>query len=113
MREIDELTETDDPAWPCLQEMVAACSVPVRVLPADFDEGRRSLLQMQVTARSMLGALVLNTGGLLLDDGWVRVFGGGSAVDGGCPAWARSTAFLRPSTPLGTPRPVLLWATTP
>ncbi|MER5277919.1 DUF2625 family protein [Streptomyces sp. NPDC002809] len=93
MREIDELADADDPAWPGLQEIVAACSVPVQVLPADFDEGRRSLLQMQVTARSMLGALVLNTGGLLLDDGWVRVFGGGSAADGGLPSLGQVNGF--------------------
>ncbi len=86
MREIDELADVDDPAWPELQQLLEASSVPVQVLPADRDEGRRCLLQMQVTARSVLGALVLNTGGLLLDDGWVRVFGGGSAADGNLPS---------------------------
>ncbi|WP_377272611.1 DUF2625 family protein [Peterkaempfera sp. SMS 1(5)a] len=78
MREIDELAGVDDPAWPELEGMLAASSVPVELLPADREEGRRCLVQMQVTARSVLGALALNTGGLLLDDGWLRVFGGGS-----------------------------------
>ncbi|WBP90632.1 DUF2625 family protein [Kitasatospora cathayae] len=93
MREIDELTVVDDPAWPELEEELAATTVPVEVLPADRDEGRRCLLQLQVTARSMLGALVLNTGGLLLDNGWVRVFGGGPVADGSLPSLGRINGF--------------------
>ncbi|MFB8028713.1 DUF2625 domain-containing protein [Streptomyces sp. NPDC056465] len=93
MREIDELVHVDDPAWPELREMVSAGPAPVQVLPADVDEGRRSLLQMQVTARSTLGALALNTGGLLVDNGWVRVFGGGSVMDGGLPSLAQVNRF--------------------
>lgn len=93
MREIDELTQVDDPAWPELQEAFAAGAVPVRVLAADPAEGRRSVLQMQVTARSTLGALAWNCGGLVLDDGWVRVFGGGSEASGGLPSLAQVNRF--------------------
>ncbi|MFF2079051.1 DUF2625 family protein [Kitasatospora sp. NPDC058162] len=93
MREIDELAGVDDPAWPELEQAFAAAAVPVEVLPADRAEGRRSLLQLQVTARSVLGTLALNSGGLLLDDGWVRVFGGGSAVGGGLPSLGQVNGF--------------------
>lgn len=93
MREIDELTRVDDPAWPELREAFAGSAVPVRVLAADPAEGRRSVLQMQVTARSTLGALAWNCGGLVLDDGWVRVFGGGSDASGGLPSLAQVNRF--------------------
>ncbi|MEV0578059.1 DUF2625 family protein [Streptomyces sp. NPDC050392] len=93
MREIDELVNVDDPAWRELQEMLSASSVPVQVLPVDVDEGRRCLLQLQVTARSMLGALALNTGGLLVDNGWMRVFGGGSVISGGLPSLGTTNRF--------------------
>ncbi|MFJ5228935.1 DUF2625 domain-containing protein [Kitasatospora sp. NPDC088391] len=79
MRTIEELTDVDDPAWPELRDLLAGAAVPVRVLPADPVEGARCLLQTQVTARSTLGALTLHTGGLLVDGGWLRVFGGGRA----------------------------------
>ncbi|WP_055589018.1 DUF2625 family protein [Streptacidiphilus griseoplanus] len=92
MREISELTNVDDPAWPGLQELLAASAVSAQVLPADRDQGRRCLLQLQVTARSLLGALVLNTGGLLLDDGWVRVYGG-PAADASLPGLAQVNGF--------------------
>ncbi|MFF5023042.1 DUF2625 family protein [Streptomyces collinus] len=93
MRGIDELAQVEDPAWPHVREMLDGSTVPVRVLPADPDEGRRCLLQMQVTARSTLGALALNCGGLVLDDGWVRVFGGGSAAAGGLPGLGQVNRF--------------------
>ncbi|MFC4123027.1 DUF2625 family protein [Nonomuraea zeae] len=82
MRELDELIDVDDPAWPELRELLATAAVPLRTLPVDRGEAHRSVLQLQVTARSFLGALALNTGGLIVDDGWVRVFGGGSGGGG-------------------------------
>ncbi|WP_327360124.1 DUF2625 family protein [Streptomyces sp. NBC_01296] len=75
MRGIDELVNVDDPAWPELEGILKASSVPVQVLPGDINEGRRCLLQMQVIGRSVLGALALHTGGFLVDNGWLRVFG--------------------------------------
>lgn len=44
MRGTDELINVDDPAWPELQELVAASTVPVKLLPADRGESRRCLL---------------------------------------------------------------------
>ncbi|MBF9067103.1 DUF2625 family protein [Streptacidiphilus fuscans] len=82
MRELDELINVSDPAWPHLLELLASSATPVEVLPGDAAEGHRALQQMQVTARSALGGLVLNSGGLVVDHGWVRVFGGGSAGRG-------------------------------
>ncbi|NUP52779.1 MAG: DUF2625 domain-containing protein [Catenulispora sp.] len=93
MRELNELTDVADPAWPEVLAMVDACSIPVAVPAADPGESRRGLLQLQVTARSMLGAVTLNCGGLVLDDGWVRVYGGGSGRDGALPSLARVNEF--------------------
>ncbi|MFJ2591075.1 DUF2625 domain-containing protein [Streptomyces sp. NPDC087538] len=94
MRGTDELINVDDPAWPELQELFAASTVPIKALPVGRGESRRCLLQMQVTARSVLGAVALNSGGLVLDDGWVRVFGGGSGEDdGSLPSLAQVNAF--------------------
>nr|WP_235032193.1 DUF2625 domain-containing protein [Actinacidiphila yanglinensis] len=93
VRELDELVQVDDPAWPELQDVFAAGAVPVRVLAPDPDEGRRCLLQMQVTARSTLGALAWNCGGLVLDDGWLRVFGGGSQEGQGLPSIGQVNGF--------------------
>lgn len=93
VREIDELVQVADPAWPELQELIAAGAVSVEVLTPDPAEGRNCLLQMQVTTRSSLGALAWNCGGLVLDDGWLRVFGGGSKASRGLPSLGQVNRF--------------------
>ncbi|MFG3258748.1 DUF2625 family protein [Streptomyces sp. NPDC048172] len=75
MREIEELINVDDPAWPHFLQELSATDVPVEVLPADAGTAHATLLQLQVSARSNLGGFVLNCGGLLVDGGWLRIFG--------------------------------------
>uniref|UniRef100_A0A060TDV9 ARAD1D51084p n=1 Tax=Blastobotrys adeninivorans TaxID=409370 RepID=A0A060TDV9_BLAAD len=73
-----ELADVDDPAWPELEASIKESQVPVEVVSIPPDQGRTVLHQLQVTARSTLGALALNTGGVLIDHGWLRILGGGS-----------------------------------
>ncbi|MCX4916662.1 DUF2625 family protein [Streptomyces sp. NPDC060011] len=75
MRELSELTDVEEPAWPLLAKALDASGVSMEVLPVDPALGRASLLQLQVTARSWLGGMVLNCGGVVLDSGWVRIYG--------------------------------------
>jgi len=84
MREVNELINVDDPAWPLLLQELSGTDVPVEVLPGDAEIGRASLLQLQVSARSNLGGILLNCGGLLVDSGWLRIFGSpsGAHVEG-------------------------------
>ncbi|HEY9330387.1 MAG TPA: DUF2625 family protein [Streptomyces sp.] len=66
MRQLSELTDVDDPAWPVLQDEFARRPVPVEVLPGDSGQGRACLPQPQAGARSALGAPVPHSGGLLV-----------------------------------------------
>ncbi|MCD0486287.1 DUF2625 domain-containing protein [Streptacidiphilus sp. ASG 303] len=75
MRGVHDLIDIDDPAWPLLLQELSGSGVSVEVLPGDVELGRASLLQLQVSARSFLGGIVLNCGGLLVDSGWLRIFG--------------------------------------
>ncbi|WP_406118827.1 DUF2625 domain-containing protein [Streptomyces sp. NBC_00989] len=81
MREVNELINVDDPAWPLLLQELPGTDVPVEVVPGDAGIGRASLLQLQVSARSNLGGIALNCGGLLVDSGWLRIFGSPSGAD--------------------------------
>jgi hypothetical protein len=80
MRTVKELTNVPDPAWPQLRRELAAAPVPIEILPIDPDDGRECLRRLQVTTRSRMGAVALNTGGLWVEDGWLRVLGGGAPV---------------------------------
>jgi hypothetical protein len=65
------------------------------VLKVDRAAGERALVGLQVTSQSPLGAIALETGGLLVDHGWIRVLGGGSPrLPRAIHEWNRMTALL-------------------
>jgi hypothetical protein len=90
VRNVEELTATPEPAWPALEAELLS-SPQVTVLPVVDAAGRDCLYRLQVSTRSRLGALALHTGGLLVDDGWLRVLGGGG--DTGLPSLAQANAL--------------------
>lgn len=67
----------NESAWPQLAREIHDSSGPVRVLPVDPRRGVVVLEELGVTERSTLGALVANTGGLIVDHGWLRILAGG------------------------------------
>lgn len=75
-----------------------------RVLPVDRAAGELCLYCLQVSARSTLGALALNTGGITVGHGWLRVLGGGGL---GLPDIAAVNGLEGTPTP---PPPLLLVA---
>ncbi len=74
---LHDLTSVDDPAGPLLRQWLESGDVDAQVL--DVEPGRRDqcLVGLQVTLRSVLGALAYETGGVLVDHGWLRLLGGG------------------------------------
>jgi Protein of unknown function DUF2625 len=78
MRPIEALIDTEEPGMPLIQEWIASSEVPCRILhpSAAADE---VLLALQVTTRSPLGAIAHGTGGILIQNGWLRFLGCGSS----------------------------------
>lgn len=68
----------DEPAWPLVQQWLAEATNDVEVLPPTDDAAReRALHATQVTTRSPMGAVIYESGGILVDDGWIRILGSG------------------------------------
>ncbi|MEV8503340.1 DUF2625 family protein [Actinoplanes sp. NPDC051475] len=63
--------------WAEISTGMAAAPYPVEVLTADPERAAASLEALGVTTKSWLGAVVANSGGLVIDHGWLRVLGGG------------------------------------
>lgn len=78
MKPVAELLDVDDPAWPLLSGWVDS-SDAVQRLPIDAPAGEDCLHRLQVSARSVMGAMALHTGGVLIDHGWLRLLGGGAS----------------------------------
>jgi hypothetical protein len=75
-RSLAELTTTDEPAWPMVQGWLAQAKNHVEVLPPAATRAD-TLFGLQVTTRSPLGAIAYETGGIVVDHGWVRLLGSG------------------------------------
>ena len=76
-KSLQELLKTDDPAWNGVQASLRAAPNLVEVLPADPMDGQRTIQAIQAAADTTLGAIALNSGGVLVDHGWLRVLGAG------------------------------------
>lgn len=63
-----------------LAAAIARAPSEVVVLPVDGERGETTLYQLQVTARSPMGAMALHTAGVLVDHGWLRLLGGGEGL---------------------------------
>jgi len=80
LRSLAELIDVDRPAWPVVMGLVASATVDVQVLDLPSPRnGQDTLVNLQVTAGSFLGAIALHCGGLLIDHGWLRLLGGGTS----------------------------------
>jgi hypothetical protein len=69
---------SDDPAMPLIRSWLANNQKPIEILPCRPDHGAVALEALQVTTRSPLGTITYETGGVLVDDGWIRVLGAGN-----------------------------------
>jgi hypothetical protein len=77
VRALEELIDRENPAWPELRGEIERARNRVEVLATQRSLGERALSHVQVTTRSTLGAVAFETGGLLVDDAFVRVLGAG------------------------------------
>ena len=77
MRPVEELINTKEPGWELVKEWVSKAKNKVEVLPVDAAKAKITLFNTQVTTRSPMGAIIYSSGGLLIDDGWIRILGSG------------------------------------
>jgi len=95
MRPINELINAQDPGIEKIQEWMRDAVNPCELLPPSKDR-EEVLLQTQVTTRSTMGAIAYETGGILIDGGWLRFLGSGHPkLPRTLPGWnqGRSSGF--------------------
>lgn len=79
MQSLDELINNTDPAWPLVRNWIDAAKNPVEVLEVDSAQAKTALFNTQVSTYATLGAVIYNSGGIMIDHGWLRILGSGSA----------------------------------
>lgn len=93
-RNVEELINETDSAWLMVSEWIASAKNKVEVLKVDNEKAKDALYKTQVTTRSPMGAIVYKTGGLLIDDGWIRILGSGNEkLNRTLPEWNKTKSF--------------------
>lgn len=107
LRPVDELINLTEPAWSLVQQWINVAKNKVEILSADSTKAKDALYKTQVTTRSPMGAIIYSTGGLLIDNGWIRILGSGhTKLNRTLPDWKKGKSFNE----LGERPPFLLVA---
>jgi len=100
MRSLDELIDHHDPRWPDVQAWIADATNEVTVFPANESTRAKNLHAAQVTTRSPMGALIYESGGLIVDRGWLRILGGGcNEFERSLPQWNHDCGTMTGASP--------------
>ncbi|MEO8517470.1 MAG: DUF2625 domain-containing protein [Flavobacterium sp.] len=78
MKEVNELINEKDSGWPFVKEWIASAKNKVEILSVNKQTAKETLYKTQVTTRSPMGSIIYETGGLLIDNGWIRILGSGN-----------------------------------
>lgn len=100
-RTLDQLINSEDPGWTLVEEWIEQAQNQVDVLLASEPSRNAALLATQVTTRSPMGAVIYETGGILIDHGWLRILGSGHPrLNRSLPEWNRQVGNDLESAPL-------------
>jgi hypothetical protein len=107
MKSLLELINTTEPGFTIVKDWISNAPCDVDVLPRDILRAERELHALQVTTRSPMGAIVYETGGILVKNGWIRILGSGNErLNRGIMEWNLGKTY----TAIGDPMPFLLIA---
>lgn len=94
MRTVEELINEKDSGWPYVKEWIDSAKNKVEILTVDNQKAKKTLYKTQVTTRSPMGSIVYETGGLLIDNGWIRILGSGNEkLKRSLPDWNLGKAY--------------------
>ena len=97
-KSLQELTD-GNPAWNQVLQMKAKARNVVEFLPAEPARADSALLESQFSTSSYLGSIIHRTGGVLIDNGWIRILGSGnSRLDRSLPSWNKGKSIRNKPT---------------
>jgi hypothetical protein len=88
-----ELVDSVNSAWPKIAMAIEKASNKITVLPADPKKAKVAILALQESTKNPLATVVYHTGGILIDDGWIRILGSGhEQMKRNLPDWNKNKA---------------------
>lgn len=94
MKPLEELIDTEDPGWALVVPWLSNAKNEIEVLEKDSSQASLALYRTQVSTHSLLGGVIYETGGILVDKGWLRILGSGSEkLKRNLPEWNKGKSF--------------------
>ena len=94
MQTLEQLTVLELSAWPTLPQWFENARNHCEVIKKDQSSAERELFTMQMPTSSPMGAVIYETGGILIHHGWLRILGSGSfKLPRGLMDWNFSKSF--------------------
>ncbi len=94
MKPISELINKEEPGWELVSEWIDQATNKLEVLTRNEKQADSALYKTQVTTRSPMGAIIYETGGILVDNGWIRILGSGNEkLHRTLPEWNKGKTF--------------------
>ncbi|NRY60175.1 DUF2625 family protein [Clostridium beijerinckii] len=78
MKAINELVNESQSAWRLLENSKSEATNQVEFLQANKENAEGVLVDLQVTTKSILGAIAYHTEGIFIQHGWLRILGSGA-----------------------------------
>ncbi|THA04469.1 DUF2625 domain-containing protein [Rodentibacter pneumotropicus] len=94
MQTLEQLISPEASAWPTLLKWIEQARNHCLVIKKDQPSAERELFTMQMPTSSPMGAVIYETGGILIHYGWLRILGSGSfQLPRGLMDWNFSKSF--------------------
>ncbi len=75
MYKLKDLIDDDSKGWGHVEDWISKATNKVEVLTSEIDDSEEELTNLLVSTETPMGAIVYETGGILVDHGWIRLFG--------------------------------------
>ncbi|MFZ4863950.1 DUF2625 domain-containing protein [Sphingobacterium sp. Mn56C] len=94
MKTLKELIHTTDSGWKMVQGWMKTAVNAYEILPRNPKRADEELLRAQISTKSAMGSIIYETGGILVDQGWIRILGSGSGkLNRGMMEWNKGKSF--------------------
>ncbi len=100
MKTLNELLDIEETGWNRIKEELKNASNHYEILTKDSTRANNELLNSQITTHSRIGAIIYETGGILIDHGWLRILGSGNEkLNRGLIEWNQGKTILHLDEP--------------
>ena len=77
MKLLNDLIDNAESIWNQLNQWVEDAKNQVELLPVNDTDNQSVLFELQISTKSLLGTVGYYTGGILVNEGWLRILGSG------------------------------------